>query len=112
MSCWMPPSTRAESFIARSSEGWPFITRYLLIQPLYRGKKVPDTIKARRELFAGGIWVSLDPADLVYESDGDPLEGNLGLTLMAGDYVVEDHNQQCPCFVAIGHRSRVCDLDK
>ncbi len=77
----------AESFIARASEGWPFHTKYLLIQPLYRGKKVPDTIQARRELFAGGIWVSLDPADLVFEAEGDSLEGTLGLTLISGKHL-------------------------
>ena len=75
----------AESFITQSSEGWPFHTKYLLIQPLYFGKKVPDTIKGRRELFAGGIWVSLDPADLMYEADGESLEGILGLTLESGE---------------------------
>lgn len=53
----------------------------------YLGNKVPDTIWERRELFAGGIWVSLDLADLIYESDGEPLSGNLSLTLVSGKHL-------------------------
>ncbi|ASJ76138.1 putative diguanylate cyclase YegE [Granulosicoccus antarcticus IMCC3135] len=71
-----------ESFIALAPVGWPFHTRYLLIQPLYLGKQVPETLMERRQLFTGGIWVSLDPAEMMFH--GEALSGTLSVTLSSG----------------------------
>lgn len=79
----------ATSFIIETPPGWPLGAAHLLIQPVYLGSAIPATLAERRELFTGGIWISIDLAKLMYPDGGraSALQGVLSLELKSGSDV-------------------------
>ena len=48
-----------DAFVVPMPANWPLAGDTLLIQPAYFGDRVPDSPTARRDQFAGGIWLSI-----------------------------------------------------
>jgi len=55
--------------------GWPMAGNTLLIQPVYFGVQPPNSPDDRRELFAGGIWVSIDLNEMLRAGFNDTTQG-------------------------------------
>lgn len=73
-----------ESFLLKAPDAWPSTGNLLLVQPAYFGGLHPDSQADRIELLAGGIWISIDTAQLLSSMEE---RGHSRLELLSGSRV-------------------------
>lgn len=74
-----------EAFMVPIPSGWPVPGNTLILQPAYFGVSSPTNEKDREELYAGGIWMSIDLYDLLLQKSTEGVEGSITLTVRSVD---------------------------
>jgi len=74
-----------EAFLVPIPEGWPIQGNTLILQPAYFGFEAPNNTDERQELYAGGIWISIDLYDVLLKDSADGATGSITLAARSAD---------------------------
>lgn len=74
-----------EAFMVPIPDNWPVPGDTLIFQPAYFGLSSPTDKTDREQLFAGGIWMSIDLDDLLLKNADTNTAGTITLTVRSAD---------------------------